>query len=463
MRILQVNTFETGGGAEAVALGLHDSYRKQGHDAWMAVGRRRGDNLPDGVRVIDPCLGGGVWRRRLMGLAARIETRFPFLPGAGTLRLLARPEGWASRLLGYEDFDFPATAHLAELAPQPPDIIQCHNLHGGYADPRRLSRLSGKSGLVLTLHDCWSFTGHCAHFFDCQKWRSGCGDCPDLTIPHAIAHDRTRANWRRKQEAFQAARPYVAVPSQWLADQVGKSLLAGALRELRVIPNGVNQVFFDETSQDAARAELGLPNDGTRILLFAANTTRQNIWKDFRTLNDALARLAAQPGMDKLLFVALGEAAPEECVGRTRLLFVPHESDPARVALYYLAADIYVHAARAETFSLTIAEAMAAGRPVVATGVGAVPERILALGHATTMPGQRRYGAAEATGMLTQPFDAQALSQAMAFLLGDESLRKQLGVNGRALALQHYRQELQAQAYLDWFEDIRKSRQEPTP
>ena len=33
---------------------------------------------------------------------------------------------------------------------------------------------------VWTLHDCWAFTGHCAHYMmnGCERWRTGCGDCP---------------------------------------------------------------------------------------------------------------------------------------------------------------------------------------------------------------------------------------------------------------------------------------------
>jgi putative colanic acid biosynthesis glycosyltransferase len=63
-----------------------------------------------------------------------------------------------------------------------PDVIHLHNLHGYYININILFhylKLSGKP-VVWTLHDCWSFTGHCTHFsyVQCYKWKAGCYKCP---------------------------------------------------------------------------------------------------------------------------------------------------------------------------------------------------------------------------------------------------------------------------------------------
>ena len=36
------------------------------------------------------------------------------------------------------------------------------------------------------MHDAWLVSGHCAHSLDCDRWRTGCGRCPDLTLPQPI-------------------------------------------------------------------------------------------------------------------------------------------------------------------------------------------------------------------------------------------------------------------------------------
>ena len=56
-----------------------------------------------------------------------------------------------------------------------PDIIHLHNIHGYYINIELLFNYLADSNIpiVWTLHDCWSFTGHCAHFeyVKCNKWK----------------------------------------------------------------------------------------------------------------------------------------------------------------------------------------------------------------------------------------------------------------------------------------------------
>ena len=60
------------------------------------------------------------------------------------------------------------------------DILHLHNLHGDYFDLGALLQVGEKVPTVQTLHDCWQFTGHCAHPGNCERWKSGCGQCPHL-------------------------------------------------------------------------------------------------------------------------------------------------------------------------------------------------------------------------------------------------------------------------------------------
>ncbi|MGE5502851.1 MAG: glycosyltransferase [Actinomycetota bacterium] len=449
MKVLQVNTFDLGGGAEAVAMRLHRAYRAAGHQAWLAVKRSRGTE--EGVFEIPAGAGRPLAQRALLAAAGVVEAAG--LPGCGLatagLRAAARPLASLDRRRGREDFAFPSTAGLPELAPARPDVLHLHNLHGNYFDLSALPRLSARLPVVWTLHDCWAFSGHCAHSFACERWKTGCGDCPDLKIHPAIARDATAFNWRRKQDLFAASRIYLATPSEWLMQRARASILWPAVVEARVIHNAVDDAFFAAPSRAEARTRLGLPAD-TPMLLFAANSIRNNEWKDFATLRAALALLAGR-GADRRppLLVALGEEGPEQDIGGARLRFIPFQTDPALVACWFAAADLYLHAARVETFSLTIAEAMACGTPVVATEAGAVAERIVDLGRA---------GPDRATGILVGAGDAAGMAAGADLLLSDPGLAAQLAANARAVALDLYRGRRQADAYLSWFAEIAKAK-----
>ena len=439
LRILQVSTLDVAGGAEKVALSLFQSCRSLGHRSWLVVGRRR--SAEPGILQMpnESCRNRWakachVGERRLQPLAGRVRGASR---AQGLLRVAADPLRWLGEVRGHEDFGFPGTRRLLELTPERPTIVHCHNLHGAYFDLRTLPRLSGQVPVVLTLHDAWLLSGHCAHSYDCERWTTGCGHCPDLTMYQSIRQDATAYNWRRKQQIFGGSRLYVATPSQWLMEKVKQSMLAPAVMEARVIHNGVDLSVFRPASRSSIRAGLGIPQD-TMMLLFTANGIRRNRYKDYHTLRTVVARVAERVDRQRVLLVALGEDSPTEQVGRAELRFIPYQKDSAVVARYYQAADIYVHAARAEVWGLTITEALACGTPVVATAVGGIPEQIQ----------EAR------TGFLVPPGDAGSMAEAVVALLKDESLRTCMGRNAAQDARQRFDLKRQVDDYIAWYYEI---------
>jgi len=347
---------------------------------------------------------------------------------------------------------------LLELTPARPELVHCHNLHGDYFDLRCLPWLSSTLPVVLTLHDAWLLSGHCGHSFDCERWKIGCGQCPDLTIYPPIRRDATAENWRRKQRVYADSRLYVATPCRWLIDKALQSIVAPAIAESRVIPYGVDQSVFSPGDRAAARAMLGIPSKATMVL-FVANGIRYNRWKDFALMKHALRLLAERVRDRPLLWFGLGERASAEQVGSTRLIFVPFQSDPARVAQYYRAADLYVHAARADTFPNAILEALACGVPVVATAVGGIPEQVNGLRDAAgSEPSAgsmwNRYDDDLATGLLSSPADVVGLANGLTRLVVDRPLRLTLGANAADDARRRFDLQREVTDYLAWYEEI---------
>ena len=142
-----------------------------------------------------------------------------------------------------------ATKRLVEWIRQyDPDVIHLHNIHGYYINIDILFnylRTSGKK-IIWTLHDCWSFTGHCAYFdyVRCDKWKEECKNCSQRKgYPARMLIDRSKENYRTTKTLFSGIPNLSLVaPSKWLADLVTESFLCDY--PIKVINNGIDLNIF---------------------------------------------------------------------------------------------------------------------------------------------------------------------------------------------------------------------------
>ena len=446
MRILQVSAADKGGGAEAVAWQLFQCYRDRHHGSWLAVGAKF--TADKDVLVIPNDAFCSLWGRWCLAFGDLLSPLVGKVRGVWRLRALlqtwiAHPKRWLELQRGRENFDFPATWHVLDLVGDRPDIVHCHNLHGGWLsrggffDLRALGWLSRRVPTVVTLHDSWLLSGHCASTMGCERWKIGCGNCPDLTIYPAILRDATDYNWRRKREIYAGSALYVATPSQWLMENVQQSMLAASLVEARVIPNGVDLSIFYPAGKEEARSTLGLPQD-VNVLLFVASAAQSNMFKDYRTIHAAATQVSARFQGHRVVVVVLGESGKTEPLRNGEIRFIPFEQDSRAVARYYQAADVYMHAARSDNFPNSIIEALACGTPVVATAVDGIPEQVDD-GH---------------TGFLVPGGDAEGMASRILQLLSDDVRRRHMGVQAVEAARRRFDLRQQAQTYLDWYQEI---------
>jgi glycosyltransferase involved in cell wall biosynthesis len=178
-----------------------------------------------------------------------------------------------------------------------------------------------------------------------------------------------------------------------------------------------------------------------RVILFAATDVRRNPWKDYETIREAAARASSRLGNQSVLLLAMGEAAPHERVGSVELRFLPQQFDSESVARYYQAADVYAHAARADTFPNTVLEALACGTPVVATAVGGIPEQI--------DDGR--------TGFLVPAGSPDAMAERIAELLVDPDLRQRVAACSVEDARRRFDLQRQVDDYFDWYSELTPS------
>jgi glycosyltransferase involved in cell wall biosynthesis len=223
--------------------------------------------------------------------------------------------------------------------------------------------------------------------------------------------------------------------------KVEESMLVPAVVEARVIPNGVDLSIFQPADKLAARAGLNLPQKA-KVLLTTGIMIHKNIWKDYSTLRHAITLVKDEFSEQDLLLIVLGEDAPPERTDGLEVRYIPYEKDPRVVARYYQAADIYVHAVRADTFPTSVIEAMACGKPVVATAIGGIPEQI-----------EDTY-----TGFLVPKGDAPGLAARVTQILSDDRLKVDIGMQAAKSARYRFGFDRQVEAYLSWYDELLRGR-----
>jgi glycosyltransferase involved in cell wall biosynthesis len=516
LRILQVSTHDIFGGAEKISWDLFQSYRTRGHISLLAVGNKHSED-PDVLRIPSAELLQNRWFAFRQGLYDRLtrsvqlltggdrtrdDPEVPHLPngellqnkwwvfwqsvhdrltrlvernipGARRIRSLiwelALPGKWLDRSRCVEDFHFPGTWRLLKLAGQLPDVVHCHNLHGQYFDLRVLPSLSRKVPVILSLHDAWLLSGGCSHSFHCERWKTGCGQCPwdVFTTWWSNCEEWTQAPrygsdyaWHRKRKIYSKSRLRVVTACRWLMQKVEQSVLAPHLVEARIIPYGVDLSQFYPGDKRAVRAALDIPQDA-QVFLFIAHGLQANPAKDYATIRSAVAQVAERSPGQRILFIARGADLPPEQVGQTQIRFVPFQKDFSAVAQYYQAADVYLHAAHVDTFPIVVLEALACGTPVIATAVCGIPEQIKSIDLGLGDAAWKTYGAGEATGVLVPPKNPDYMAAAMERLLSDEALCQRLSANAVQEAHQRFDLQRQVDDYLGWYEEITQQRARP--
>ena len=99
-------------------------------------------------------------------------------------------------------------------------IVHLHNLHGDFFSPALFPYLLKNKKTIWTIHDEAFITGHCSCTLGCNKWKMGCGNCPDLTIYPPVLKDNTKKVLKMKKKWIQQMNPMIITPSYWLEQRV---------------------------------------------------------------------------------------------------------------------------------------------------------------------------------------------------------------------------------------------------
>lgn len=194
-----------------------------------------------------------------------------------------------------------------------------------------------------------------------------------------------------------------------------------------VLPNGVDtQRFRPGIAGNALREKYGF-DDKSAVLLFVGALDRAHYFKGVEILIRALSYLPDQRA--KLLIVGDGDLRPvyqKKAIkmGLSGRVFfcgrVPDEELPA----YYNICDILIlpSITMGEAFGVVLLEAMACGKPVIASN----------------LPGVRSVVSDGEDGLLARPGDVRDLAEKIQMLLDDPQRRREMGERGRAKVEEKY-------------------------
>ena len=338
MKIMQINSYSDGSTGH-IAQAVHNALLNSGNDSLLAYGA--GSDV----------LSGGY------GISNKADM---FTHTAVTL--LTGLHGYSSSIATYK--------LIKKIKEFNPDIVHLHNLHGGYVNITMLLNylIESKLKIVITLHDCWLYTGKCYHYYEaqCNKFMQSCGNCPQLSMyPKSYFFDFTKKMLADKKRILSDAdNLYLVTVSDWLKTEVKKTFLGKY--PIKTIPNGVNKDFILKT--DCGVTKVRNMADGKFIILGVASS-----WNKHKGINDfiKLSKLLK----DDEIIILVGNIANNSTI-TDNIILVDRTSNTQELASFYNAASVYVSMSTEETFGLTIAEALSCGTPAIVYNATACAEMV---------------------------------------------------------------------------------------
>jgi glycosyltransferase involved in cell wall biosynthesis len=285
--------------------------------------------------------------------------------------------------------------------------------------------------IVWTLHDMNPFTGGCHYSDGCERFKSGCGNCPQIVAaePDDVSFD----SFQIKRRALANKNIHVVAPSEWLLALSKQSSIWPARTTFNVIKLGFDLNSFFPLDKQLARLKLGLTTDAV-LIGFGAEDIR-NRRKGFQHLINCLPQVKTSTPIECLVFGS-GEIPDRE--GLPNMNQLGYVDSVQKQALIYSAADLVVVPSREDNQPQVGLEAMACGTPVIGFDAGGIPEYV-------------RDGL---TGWLVELGDEEQLAARISQLVDDADTRTSMSIRARAMMEAEFDIVTQADKYVSLYNDV---------
>lgn len=405
-RLLQINpVIRTNTSTGRIMQEIGELAMANGWESYVAYSGGR-----DGVK---PC------RSKLMPVGGKLDVAFH-----GLWTRLTDRHGLASW--------FATKRFISEIKELKPDVIHIHNIHGYFLNYKMLFEYLKEADIpvIWTVHDCWLYTGHCYYYssIGCDKWMSGCGNCPQRTaFPASWFIDRSKQNLKDKSEAFNSIKDKLTIVpvSEWIRGEMSRSILKDC--RYQVIHNGIDLNIFDVQPDDkAVREKYGL-GDKHIILGLASIWSKEKGWDDFMEMSKMLN------GDEVIVMVGVTEEQQKRLPAN--IIGIRRTENVRQLAELYSAAVAFVNPTWQDNYPTVNLESIACGTPVVTYRTGGSIEAVT-----------------EKTGYVVEQGDVKGLLEAVREIERKGNLEYK--ADCRAHALANFRKEDRYADYLKLYEDL---------
>lgn len=266
--------------------------------------------------------------------------------------------GLLSRITGLQGYfsTIPTKKFIKFIENINPDIVHLNNVHANYLNLQILFEYLAQNDIptVITLHDCWFYTGKCTHYTvdGCYKWKLGCYKCERLNKDNkSWIFDKTKKMWSDKKNWYESL-PRLAVVgvSDWIINEARKSILKSA-RVTSKIYNWINlDIFKPKLSKMCFKLSKKY------IILGVASE-----WSDKKGLFDFL-KLSELLKDDEIL-ILIGKMPKIQLP--LNVIHINETNNVEELVEYYCVANVFLQLSKEESFGKVVAESLACGTPVV--------------------------------------------------------------------------------------------------
>lgn len=257
-----------------------------------------------------------------------------------------------------------------------PDIVHLHNLHSNYIHLNLLLSFLAKCDIptVITMHDCWYFTGKCFHYADigCGKFKTECGNCPkNKTSQKSLFFDFSKKVLKDKYEHLTAIPRITLVGcSKWICNETENSLLKN-LKTVNIY-NGVDTEIFTTYDNKELREKYNLFEE-TFVIMGMAN--KWMLGENKELLNRTVELLG---DTKKLLLVGCSDSQAESLKKMSQhIIPVGFIKDRKELAKHYSVSNVFVNPTNVDTLPTVNMESICCGTPVITYNNTGSPELVL--------------------------------------------------------------------------------------
>ncbi len=342
MKILQVNCVYNSGSTGKITADLHRALKEKGIESVVCYGRGKKTDEPF---VYKTC---GELYSKLNNLFSRFT---------GVM---------------YGGCFFSTNKLIKIIKKEKPDIVHLQCINGYFVNIYRLISWLKKNKIktVLTQHAEFMFTANCGYAYECEKYKTGCGECPQLKKEtKSLFFDNTARSFKKMKKAFDGFDDNLIITSvsPWLMGRGEGSLILNGKKHITVM-NGLETDIFYPHGAEEIREKHNLEDKKFVLYVTPSFSLDKNHVKGGYYLVE-LAKMMPD------VTIGLIGADSSFCDLPENIINVGRVYNQDMLAKYYSAADATVILSKKETFSMILAESLCCGTPVVSFKAGG-PESI---------------------------------------------------------------------------------------